>query len=143
MSLSVKYLNGKKFEVKCRTHTIITDQPVSADGTDRGMTPVEMLNGALASCAAHYALLFLSNRTVDLKGLEVQSSWQYSACARDHKFDCGHIEGTVRAREEGSGEVGRALHRRKHAKKYSRDKDKREDEGNELSQRALKETHCL
>ena len=78
VSLVVKYLEGTKFEVACRSHKIITDQPKSEDGTDQGMTPVELLNAALASCAAYYAVMFLRRRIPDLKELEVQSSWQYS-----------------------------------------------------------------
>lgn len=78
MSLIVRYVEGKKLEVQCRGHTIIVDQPRSADGTDQGMDPVELFNGALASCVAFYAMMFLSRRIRDLKGLEVQSSWKYS-----------------------------------------------------------------
>jgi len=78
MSLIVKQLEGVKFEVTCRTHRIIVDQPESEKGTDQGMTPVELLNASLASCAAYYAVTFLERRIPDLTGLEVQSSWQYS-----------------------------------------------------------------
>jgi putative redox protein len=78
MSLIVKYLEGKRFEVTCRGHTIIADQPSSEDGTDQGMDPVEIFNAGLASCAAFYAMTFLSRRIKNLKGLEIQSSWFYS-----------------------------------------------------------------
>jgi uncharacterized OsmC-like protein len=77
MSLIVKYIEGKKFEVKGRGHTVIVDQPKSADGTDQGMDPIELFNASLASCAAFYAVTFLSRRSPDLKGLEIQSSWKY------------------------------------------------------------------
>jgi len=78
MSLSVKYLKEKKFEVICRSHRIIVDQPLSEDGTDQGMTPVELLNASLASCAAFYAVTFLKRRIPTFSGLEVRSTWQYS-----------------------------------------------------------------
>lgn len=77
MSLTVKYLKGKKFEVMCRSHKIIIDQPESEDGTDQGMTPIELLNAFLASCAAFYAVTFLERRIPTLSGLEVRSTWQY------------------------------------------------------------------
>ena len=77
MSLTVKYLEGTKFEATCRSHSIITDQPESENGTDQGMTPVELFNISLASCAAYYASTFLKRRVKDLTGLEVRSSWQY------------------------------------------------------------------
>ncbi len=78
MSLSVKYLKEKKFEVICRSHRIIVDQPLSEDGTDQGMTPIELLNASLASCAAFYAVTFLKRRIPTFSGLEVRSTWQYS-----------------------------------------------------------------
>ena len=78
MSLTVKHLKDKKFEVVCRSHRIITDQPESDGGTDQGMTPVELMNASLASCAAYYAVTFLERRIPDLVGLEVRSSWIYS-----------------------------------------------------------------
>ena len=77
MSLTVKYLEGTKFEATCRSHSIITDQPESENGTDQGMTPVELLNASLASCAAYYASTYLKRRVKDLTGLEVRISWQY------------------------------------------------------------------
>lgn len=78
MSVVVKYLNGTKFEVTCRGHSIISDQPESEQGTDKGMTPVELLNASLSACSAYFASLFLKRRIQDLKGLEVRSTWQYS-----------------------------------------------------------------
>ena len=78
MSLSVKHITGKTFEVTCRSHKIITDQPKAEGGTNKGMTPVELLNAAIASCAAFYAITFLSHRTINLSGLGVRCSWQYS-----------------------------------------------------------------
>lgn len=78
MSLNVKYIKGKMFEVACRSHRIIADQPRSEEGTDKGMAPVELLNAAIASCAAFYAMMFLSHRAMNLSGLMVSCSWQYS-----------------------------------------------------------------
>jgi ribosomal protein S12 methylthiotransferase accessory factor len=78
MSLTVKYLKGKKFEVKCRSHIITVDQQKSKKGTDQGMDPVELFNAALAACAAFFGMTFLSRRTKDLNGLEVESSWNFA-----------------------------------------------------------------
>ena len=64
------------FEVTCRGHSIITDQPEPV-GTDQGMTPVELFIASLSACAAHYAQLFLKRRIRDLKGLEIISTWQF------------------------------------------------------------------
>lgn len=77
MSLSVRYLSGKKFKVTCGSHKIIIDQPESEGGTDQGMTPIDLLPASLASCAAFYAMTFLERRIPTLSGLEVRSTWNY------------------------------------------------------------------
>jgi len=56
----------------------VVDQPESEEGTDKGMTPVELFVASLASCVAYYASTFLGRHIPDLTGLEVQSSWNYS-----------------------------------------------------------------
>jgi len=89
MSLTVKHLEGVKFEVTCRGHRIVVDQPKSEKGTDGGMTPVELLNASLASCVAYYAVTFLKRRIPDLTGLEVQSGWQYSE--NPHRVSAMHL----------------------------------------------------
>ena len=77
MSLTVNYLSGTKFKVTCRKHSIITDQPESEEGTDQGMTPVELLNASLSACTAYYASLFLKRHIQDLAELEVRCTWNY------------------------------------------------------------------
>lgn len=73
----MSYLEGRKFKVTCRSHSIITDQPESDEGTDQGMAPVELLNASLTACTAYYALAFLKRHLRDLKGLEVKCTWKY------------------------------------------------------------------
>ena len=90
MSLIVIYLEGTKFEVESRSHTIITDQPKSEKGTNQGMAPVELLNASLAACVAYYAIIFLNRRFTDLKGLEVRSGWEYSE--NPHRVGVIHLE---------------------------------------------------
>lgn len=77
MILTVKHLKGSKFEILCRSHRIITDQPESEGGTDKGMTPVELLIASIASCTAYFAAIFLERRIQDLTGLEIRSDWEY------------------------------------------------------------------
>ena len=78
MSMTVRYQKGTRFEAQSRTHTLVVDQPESEDGTDQGMTPVELFVASLASCIAYYASMFLSRHIPDLTGLEVQTTWHYS-----------------------------------------------------------------
>ena len=77
MRMTVRYEQGTRFEVQSRTHRIVVDQPESEDGTDQGMTPVELFVASLTSCIAYYASTFLRRHVSDLTGLEVQSNWEY------------------------------------------------------------------
>ena len=78
MSLTVRFLSETEFEIICRNHRIIVDQPKSEEGTDRGMTPVELFNASLASCVAYNATVFLKRHVTDLAGLTVEGTWQYT-----------------------------------------------------------------
>jgi uncharacterized OsmC-like protein len=78
MSLTVRLLSETEFEITCRNHRIIVDQPKSEKGTDKGMTPVELFNASLASCVAHSATAFLTRRMTDLEKLTVEGTWQYT-----------------------------------------------------------------
>lgn len=89
MRITVKYQEGTRFEVQSRTHRIIVDQPKSEDGTDQGMTPVELFNASLASCIAYFASVFLRRHVSDLTGLEIQSSWKYSE--NPHRISAMHF----------------------------------------------------
>jgi putative redox protein len=70
--LSVRYLDGVKFEASCRTHKVIADQPRSAGGGDAGMTPPELLLASLGTCAAYYAAYYLRAHGLSTEGLEVK-----------------------------------------------------------------------
>lgn len=89
MSISVKYVDGVRFEVSCRSHRITIDQPESEDGTDQGMTSVELLNASLASCAAYYTVLFLRRRRPEFRELTVHASWQYAE--EPHRIGTIHL----------------------------------------------------
>lgn len=89
LSITVTYQEGTRFEAQCRTHRIVVDQPESEEGTDQGMTPVELFVASLASCVAYYASTFLERHIPDLTGLEVQSSWNYSE--KPHRIGAMHF----------------------------------------------------
>jgi uncharacterized OsmC-like protein len=89
LSITVRYQEGTRFEVQGRTHRIVVDQPESEEGTDQGMTPVEIFVASLASCVAYYASTFLRRHIPDLAGLEVQSTWHYSE--KPHRIGAMHF----------------------------------------------------
>ena len=71
MEVRVSQLEGVKFVVQARSHTILCDQPTENHGTDAGMTPPEFLLASLGSCAAFYAAEYLRTRNLNETGLEV------------------------------------------------------------------------
>ncbi len=71
MELKVTHVDGVKFEIQARSHTIVSDQPADNGGADAGMTPPELLLASLASCAAFYAVQYLKTRHLAESGVEV------------------------------------------------------------------------
>jgi len=72
MEAIISYTDGVRFEAECRGHRIITDQPPDKNGTDKGMTPPELLLASLGTCAAHYAILYLDTRGLPTENLKVR-----------------------------------------------------------------------
>lgn len=71
MEVKVRQLDGVRFAIQARSHTILCDQPVENGGTDAGMTPPELLLASLASCAEFYAVQYLRTRGLAETGVEV------------------------------------------------------------------------
>jgi putative redox protein len=74
MKVKVAQMDGVKFAVQVRKHTIVCDQPRENGGEDTGMTPPEFLLASLGSCAAFYAAEYLRTRKLADKGIEVTVS---------------------------------------------------------------------
>lgn len=71
MEVTVKHLDRVRFTVQARSHTIHCDQPLENGGDDSAMTPPELMLAALGSCAAFYAVQYLSTRKLVETGVEV------------------------------------------------------------------------
>jgi uncharacterized OsmC-like protein len=71
MEVKVSQLEGVRFNIQARSHTIACDQPVDNGGADCGMTPPELLLASLGSCAAFYAAEYLRTRNLAQGGVEV------------------------------------------------------------------------
>lgn len=71
MQVEADHLQNLKFSVKARKHLLLSDQPEEDGGADEGMTPPELLLGALASCAAFYAAQYLKGRNLATSGTHV------------------------------------------------------------------------
>ena len=71
MEVRVSQLEGVRFDIQARSHTIACDQPADNGGADSGMTPPELLLASLGSCAAFYAAQYLKTRNLAQGGVEV------------------------------------------------------------------------
>ena len=71
MEVHITQLEGVKFSVQARTHTVICDQPQDNGGTDTGLTPPEFLLASLGTCAAFYAAEYLRTRNLANSGVSV------------------------------------------------------------------------
>ncbi len=74
MEVKVKQIDGLKFSVEARSHTVICDQPLENGGNDAGMTPPEFMLGSLGACAEFYAVQYLRARKISDSGVEVTVS---------------------------------------------------------------------
>ncbi len=72
MQSSTLYLGGKKFSTQIGAHQILTDQPAESGGENQAPTPPDLLLASLGACAAHYAMEYLSSRSLSTEGLHVQ-----------------------------------------------------------------------
>jgi putative redox protein len=72
MEIKVTHLDGVKFEIQSRSHTLVCDQPEDNGGDDAGMTPPELLLASLGSCAAFYAVQYLKTRKLAESGIQVE-----------------------------------------------------------------------
>lgn len=71
MEVEVKQLEGVRFSVQARTHSVVSDQPHDNGGKDAGMTPPELLLASLGTCSAFYAAEYLRTRDLSTSGLEI------------------------------------------------------------------------
>jgi putative redox protein len=68
MSLEVRFVEGERFEIGVRGHTVVVDQPEAGDA---GPTPVELFVAGLASCVAVLARRYLDRHGLPTGGLAV------------------------------------------------------------------------
>src|SRR5215471_16032616 len=72
MEVTVEYLGSVQFEIKARSHSIVSDQPAKNFGLDEGMTPPELLLASLGSCAGFYAAQYLRKHRLASSGTRVR-----------------------------------------------------------------------
>jgi uncharacterized OsmC-like protein len=72
MDITVEHDTGLHFVASTRGHRVESDQPQAMGGSDRGMTPPELLLASLGTCAGYYAAEYLRVRKLSLDGLSVR-----------------------------------------------------------------------
>ena len=71
----MRHVDGDRFTVDVRGHSLTVDQPVGDGGTDTAPTPTELFVAGLASCVAFYARRYLVRHELDASGLEVTARY--------------------------------------------------------------------
>jgi uncharacterized OsmC-like protein len=71
MDITVEHLGAVQFEIKTRTHSIVSDQPAENGGFDEGMTPPELLLASLGSCAGYYAAQYMRKMKLATEGTRI------------------------------------------------------------------------
>jgi putative redox protein len=71
MDVRIHQIEGVKFSIQARSHSVLCDQPQENGGTDTGMTPPELLLASLGTCAAFYAAEYLRTRNIANSGVAV------------------------------------------------------------------------
>jgi uncharacterized OsmC-like protein len=74
-TMTVRYLNGDRFAIAVRDHTLTTDQPLTEGGEDTAPTPTELLVASLASCVAFQARRYLSRHHLPTTDLAVTADY--------------------------------------------------------------------
>ena len=73
--------------IETSTHTLMSDEPVSVGGTDRGPNPYDLLLAALGSCTAMTVRMYAARKQWPLDDVSVVLRH-----SRIHARDCEHCE---------------------------------------------------
>jgi putative redox protein len=89
MNLTVTYRGGVRFDVACRKHTLVTDQPVEDGVGDARMSPVELFVGSLSSCVAYIVGRYCARHQIPCDGFTVDVEW--SSAEQPHRVGAAEI----------------------------------------------------
>ena len=74
-TIAVRHLDGDRFSISIRAHTVTVDQPVADGGADTAPTPTELFVASLAGCVAFYAHRYLARHQLPTEGLGVTATY--------------------------------------------------------------------
>ena len=64
--------SGYKTELSARGHSIISDEPLAANGTDTGMNPYELLLSAIGACKAITMRMYAERKGWPLEDVSIE-----------------------------------------------------------------------
>lgn len=85
--LTVLHLDGYQHEITSRGHSIVADEPKEVGGDDAGLSPYELLLGALGACTAITLRMYAKRKGWPLEDVKVDLSHE-----RVHAEDCADCE---------------------------------------------------
>ncbi len=72
--VSAELKEGFLVEIRARKHIVVADEPAELGGTDKGMTPIELLLGSLTSCLAIATVFHAQKRGIKVKNIKAEAS---------------------------------------------------------------------
>lgn len=73
--------------VQARQHSIITDEPLTLGGKDKGMNPFELLAASLATCTAATLKMYTDRKQWQVGGIRVEVKINYNKAESFTNFD--------------------------------------------------------
>ncbi len=92
-NLTVKNSAGFKTEITSKEHTLISDEPVNAGGTNTGFNPYDLLLSALGSCKAITMRMYANRKNFPLK--EITIKLRHNKIHAQDCEDCETKEGKI------------------------------------------------
>ena len=75
-SLQARLVHKYQVVLSNGRHSFVADEPLSAQGTDLGPSPYELLLGSLAACKAMTVRMYAERKGWPLTGMEIEMSHQ-------------------------------------------------------------------
>ncbi|MCB1043178.1 MAG: OsmC family protein [Acidobacteria bacterium] len=72
MHVHLTHESGLSFKAVSRDHEMVSDQPRTNGGEDKGMTPPEWFLASLGSCVGFYAVKYCEARDLDSRDLRIE-----------------------------------------------------------------------
>lgn len=69
--VTVSFPGGVLVDASYKGHTVRTDQPERAGGTDSAMSPFDLFLASIATCMGFYAVRFCQERNLSTEGLRL------------------------------------------------------------------------